>query len=61
MIRVHDAVSLKTDLPQHDLKRGELGTVVMDLGGAYEVEFLDDNGSIKAIVMLAADLIEETT
>lgn len=42
--RLLDVVALLSDLPEHDLVRGQVGTVVELLDGAYEVEFSDDEG-----------------
>jgi hypothetical protein len=41
-----DVVALTVDLPQYDLWRGHVGTVVEILanGAAFEVEFSDRNG-----------------
>ncbi len=41
-----DIVALSVDLPEHNLRRGEIGTVVELLAGgtAFEVEFSDDDG-----------------
>jgi hypothetical protein len=45
-IKLLDIVALNVDLPEHNLRRGEIGTVVelLDGGTAFEVEFSDDNG-----------------
>ena len=53
-IKLLDVVALTQDIPEHNLKRGEVGTVVEILsnGKAYEVEFSDDNG--KCISVLAS-------
>lgn len=47
-IKLLDVVALTEDIPKHNLKRGEVGTVVEILanGEAYEVEFSDDNGQM---------------
>lgn len=46
-----DAVALFTDLPAHDLARGQVGTVVEQLSdGAYLLEFSGDQGRAYAIV-----------
>ena len=47
-IKLLDVVALTQDVPEHNLKRGEEGTVVEILsnGEAYEVEFSDDNGQM---------------
>jgi hypothetical protein len=39
-----DVVALLSDLPEHGLVRGQVGTVVELLDGAYEIEFSDDEG-----------------
>ena len=45
-IKLLDIVALIVDLPEHNLRSGESGTVVELLAGgiAFEVEFSDDNG-----------------
>lgn len=42
--RLLDVVALLTDLPVLGVQRGQVGTVVELLDGAYEVEFSDDEG-----------------
>ena len=45
-IKLLDVVALTVDIPEHNLSRGQVGTVVELLkdGAAYEVEFSDRNG-----------------
>lgn len=45
-IKLLDVVALMTDLPQYNLWRGQVGTVVETLadGAAFEVEFSDRTG-----------------
>jgi hypothetical protein len=45
-IKLLDVVALTVDLPQYNLWRGQVGTVVEILAGgtAFEVEFSDRNG-----------------
>lgn len=45
-IKLLDVVALTVDLPQYNLWRGQVGTVVETLAGgeAFEVEFSDRNG-----------------
>jgi len=45
-IKLLDVVALTVDVPEHNLSRGQVGTVVELLknGTAYEVEFSDRNG-----------------
>lgn len=50
-----DVVALLVDLPEHKLVRGQVGTVVEILDGAYEVEFSDDTGRTYAELGLRAD------
>ena len=47
-IKLLDVVALTQDVPDHNLKRGEVGTVVEILsnGKAFEVEFSDDDGQM---------------
>lgn len=47
-IKLLDVVALTEDIPEHNLKREEVGTVVEILSGgeAFEVEFSDDNGQM---------------
>lgn len=46
IIKLLDVVALTVDLPQYNLFRGQVGTVVELLanGAAYEVEFSDRSG-----------------
>ena len=58
-IKLLDVVALTQDVPEHNLKRGEVGTVVEILsnGEAFEVEFSDDNGQMyKCLSFLASQL-----
>ncbi|MEM9908707.1 MAG: DUF4926 domain-containing protein [Cyanobacteria bacterium P01_D01_bin.44] len=45
-VKLLDVVALTVDLPQYNLWRGQVGTVVEILaeGAAFEVEFSDRNG-----------------
>lgn len=45
-IKLLDVVALTRDIPEHNLKRGEVGTVVevFSNGDAFEVEFSDRDG-----------------
>lgn len=47
-----DVVALLSDLPSQGLLRGQVGTVVELLDGAYEVEFSDDEGKTYAELAL---------
>ena len=58
-IKLLDVVALTQDVHEHNLKRGEVGTVVEILsnGEAFEVEFSDDNGQMyKCLSFLASQL-----
>jgi hypothetical protein len=45
-VKLLDVVALTIDLPEHNLWRGQVGTVVETLadGAAFEVEFSDRDG-----------------
>lgn len=53
--RLLDVVALLSDVAAHGLLRGQVGTVVELLDGAYEVEFSDDDGKTYAELALAPD------
>jgi len=56
MIRELDSVVLASDLLEHGLKRGDVGTVVLvHPGGGYEVEFMTLDGETLAVVSLRED------
>lgn len=51
-----DVVALVVDLPERTLWRGQVGTVVENLGpDVFEVEFCDDDGRTYASLALRAD------
>jgi hypothetical protein len=55
-IELLDTVALAEDLPERDLKMGEVGTVVELLGpDVFEVEFSDDDGQTYAEFALRKD------
>ena len=55
-ISLLDTVALVEDLPQRNLKQGEVGTVVELLApDVCEVEFCDDEGQTYAMFALRAD------
>lgn len=55
-LKLLDVVALTADLPEHQLVRGQVGTIVETLGpDAFEVEFSDDDGQAYAMVALRAD------
>ena len=52
--RTSDVVVLNTDIPQRDLRRGDLGTVVeIQSPAALEVEFVTATGRTWGLVKLA--------
>ena len=56
MIEMLDTVALATDLPERNLKQGEVGTVVEVLApDVFEVEFSDDDGETYAEFALRKD------
>lgn len=55
-IKILDAVAVTEDLPEHGLRRGEVGTVVdVWKDGAFEVEFSDESGEAYNFVALSAE------
>jgi len=53
-----DTVVLTTDLPAHDLRRGDLGAVVeVYSSDAFEVEFVTASGHTQALVTLSKDQV----
>ena len=58
MIRELDSIVLTADLPEHRLKKGDVGTVVLlhDSAG-YEVEFMTLGGETLAVVSLSKDQV----
>jgi hypothetical protein len=56
MLREHDSVVLQRDLPEHGLKSGDVGTVVMlHASDGYEVEFIALDGETLAVTSLAVN------
>jgi hypothetical protein len=53
--RLLDVVALLTDVPDRGLLRGQVGTVVEVLDGAFEIEFSDDEGRTYAEIALRAE------
>jgi Domain of unknown function (DUF4926) len=55
-LKLLDVVALLEDLPEQDLRRGEVGTVVENWNdNIFEVEFSDDSGKAYAFAALRAD------
>ncbi len=59
MIKEHDLIVLKNDVPSEGLKAGDVGTVVHLYGDgkAFEVEFTTLGGNTLSVVTLEADAI----
>jgi hypothetical protein len=53
-IKELDAVALTADVPEHGLRKGDVGAVVMVHGGgeAFEVEFVGYDGHTVALLTL---------
>jgi len=55
-IKLLDVVALTVDRPERGLWRGQVGTVVEELGpGVFEVEFCDDDGRTYAQLSLPTE------
>ncbi len=55
-IRILDVVALLEDLPERNLRRGQVGTVVEQLApDVFEVEFSDNQGRTYAMLALRAE------
>jgi len=55
-IALLDTVALLKDLPNENLRRGQVGTVVELLApGVFEVEFVDNEGRTYAMLALSAE------
>ncbi len=55
-IQLLDVVALIQDLPEHGLRRGQVGTVVELLApDTFEVEFSDNDGQTYALLALHAN------
>jgi hypothetical protein len=59
MIELFDRIVLDHDLPQKNLKQGDVGTVVMvyNEGEGYEVEFFTLNGATYRVETLSASWV----
>ncbi|OCA97843.1 DUF4926 domain-containing protein [Clostridium beijerinckii] len=56
----YDTVILITDYKNEGLKKGDIGAILMvytEPNEAYEVEFVDDDGEVKAQIVLLISLI----
>ncbi|MBI2481199.1 MAG: DUF4926 domain-containing protein [Planctomycetia bacterium] len=59
MIKEHERIVLKTDVPTEGLKAGDVGTIVHVYrdGLAYEVEFLTLDGRTAAVATLESSQV----
>ncbi len=59
MIEELETIVLTTDVPEHGLKAGDIGAVVLvhSSGERYEVEFVTLSGETVAVVTLSGDMI----
>ena len=59
MVKEHDRVVLKSEIPEEGLKAGDVGTVVhVHKGGeAFEVEFITLDGETVAVATLLASQV----
>ena len=59
MIKELDQIVLKKDLPEHGLRAGDIGTVVLihQNGKGYEIEFAALDGETIAVVTLFANQV----
>jgi hypothetical protein len=58
MIKELDSVALTEDIPEHGLRRGDVGTVVLLHGDAgYEVEFVSLTGETLAVTSVLAQQV----
>lgn len=54
-LKVLDVVALTEDIPSHQLRRGQVGTVVEAYDAeSFEVEFVDETGHTYALLPLKA-------
>ena len=57
-----DVVKTNLDFPEYEIERGEIGTVVVVFKHpkeAYEVEFVNDDGTTKAMFAIFSEDLEE--
>ena len=58
MMKELDNIALAVDLPEHRLKKGDVGTVVLVHGTrGYEVEFMTLDGETLTVVSLSHDQV----
>lgn len=57
MLREHDTVTVKADVPEASLRAGDVGAIVhvYPARDAYEVEVLDERGRSRGVVTLRGD------
>lgn len=59
MIEELETVVLTKDVPEHDLRAGDIGAVVLvhSSGERYEVEFVTLSGDTVAVITVSPDMI----
>lgn len=57
-MKLLDVGTLTEDLPDHGLARGQVGAIVAEFAGAFEVEFIDDDERTTAIAALRREQFE---
>ncbi len=57
MLKEHDTVTVKVDVPEAALRAGDVGAIVHCYANrdVYEVEVLDDGGRSRGVVTLRGD------
>lgn len=58
-LKLLDVIALTSDIPEYNLLRGQVGTIVEILanGAAFEVEFSDQNGQTDEFLALTPEQI----
>lgn len=61
MVKELDRIVLAEDIPEHGLRQGDIGTVVLEHGPAqgYEVEFVTLTGETIAVISLFSQQVRE--
>ncbi len=60
--KLFEIVVLTQDLPEHELKKGDIGTIVEIYDSThFEIEFVRADGKTQALLTLPSSLIRPTT
>lgn len=55
-MKIFDVVALLVDLPDHNLQRGQVGTIIEEWAtGVFEVEFSNTDGITYAMLAIPAE------